>query len=154
MMKKLLTLFLALVLAFSLAACGKDSDSDDSGGGDVSPTNSSASSEKNEYDGEWDNNPLTKYLPDPTMATLNKVTRNEEHIFIVLVTWTREEAKAYAQACINAGFDISPSESEGEKTYSFVAYAMKDNLSLEVILKHTPGTGSAICIKDEEGRKQ
>ena len=119
-MKKLLVLALALIMVFSLAACGGTlTPSSLSGGGDstMSPasSNDSDSSEQSEPDTSsavsseepsgWPDNEFTRQLPKPDCEFKENAVTQSKYCGIYPI-FTREEAVAYVAQLENAGFEI------------------------------------------------
>lgn len=63
------------------------------------------------FSGGWPDNDLTKLIPKPDSAEVVGVQEGEASCTILL-TWTIEDAKAYAQKLIAAGFDQDVEEQD------------------------------------------
>ena len=106
-MKKLFALLLAMMLVFSLAACGNgETPSGDEGGGTSQSDNQSG--EENNEGVAWPENEFTALIPKPKTGTIAEEDSFENAYFkghkMTLTNWSVEDCKAYAEELKEAGF--------------------------------------------------
>ena len=114
-MKKLLSITLILLLVLSFAACSSTGSSKqtsaevESQGQDLAEKIISDSikqdglTDLNIAGKKWPDNEFTSLIPEPKSGTLGTSMRDGD-VYVILVTWTVEEVKAYAEQLKAAGF--------------------------------------------------
>ncbi|MDR0890217.1 MAG: hypothetical protein LBM28_06205 [Oscillospiraceae bacterium] len=150
-MKKLLAFSLALLMLLCLAACGGKTDTPS--GGDLTtpqgssedptpnPTESNAPADSNTpapQGGEaWPDNEFTGQISNPGWDSLYAVSEIPDMMFTAnFGAVSAQQAKEYAQALQNAGFDTDVRVNEADVLYSFGAknaagYSVAITLAME-----------------------
>lgn len=149
-MKKILALTLAFVMAFPLAACGGKDDLKPSGNGektlsssrqqeqntsdpgtdetDETPDHSDDSQPSGELDHtsvEWPENEWTAVIPKAEGTVIKAEEQKNTGIngaYVIYMKWTDEEAEAYGQVLIDAGFPATSNELTDGKYYFYGIY--------------------------------
>jgi hypothetical protein len=130
-MKRTLAIALALVLALSLAACSGGNSTPSGGSSTTPPSNSTTTTPPASQNGnnngdnapvgdQWPSNDYTAVIPKPAAGEFEG-TKGSDNSFIIWMTWTVDEAKAYADTLKGDGWEASFDKTYDDGSYEFQA---------------------------------
>jgi uncharacterized lipoprotein YehR (DUF1307 family) len=164
LMKKVITLALALMLALSLAACGGNSDngggstttppsnsgtttppsntpSTSQGGNETTPSNNGGNTVGDAAG--WPDNEFTQQVPKPQYS-FTQESSGDSTTCRTYPDWTKEQAKAYVTELESAGFAINNSVADYDDQY--LAYLQNADQTYKVAVHWDTIDGGLLTI--------
>ena len=104
-MKKLFALLLAMMLVFSLAACGNNENTDPSGSDNPGVSQSNENNAGGEETKGWPTEGMGSLIPEPKWDY--EITHDGTYFVATFENVSMEDLKAYTVELTNAGFDAN-----------------------------------------------
>ena len=144
-MKKILLLTLSLSLILGFSACGIRKADKSSAADELAESlagrimNKVMEEEGIELDvdaNEWPDNDLTDLIPEPRKGEVKSYVSSKDQC-VILMEWSKDEAKAYGEQVKNAGFDQDITEQSSAS--SAYIYAANNGKGAQISIHSTSG---------------